>query len=67
MQGKAPEPTSDKVRVVHVPGGRAYTREFSGFATGAPVNLRKLQGCMLEMPNRTLGLPDIDELHHWFC
>ena len=34
MQGKTPEPTSDKVRVVRVPGGRGYTRQFSGFATG---------------------------------
>ncbi|CAK0784286.1 hypothetical protein CVIRNUC_007490 [Coccomyxa viridis] len=32
-QGKTPEPTSDKVRVVRVPGGRGYTRQFSGFAT----------------------------------
>lgn len=34
-QGKSPEPTSDKVKVVEVPGGRGYTRQFSGFATGA--------------------------------
>ncbi len=34
-QGNTPEPTSDKVKVVEVPGGRGYTRQFSGFATGA--------------------------------
>ena len=54
MQGKAPEPTSDKVRVVHVPGGRAYTREFSGFATGASAH--QMTPAVSLKVQRSLGL-----------
>ena len=58
MQGKAPEPTSDKVRVVHVPGGRAYTREFSGFATGLSAQLVEIRYGILLMLQRIPGLQE---------